>query len=48
MPNAYLSFIDRCGHAPMIEHPEVFNNLMLDFLFKTIGRPDPVASNFVG
>jgi pimeloyl-ACP methyl ester carboxylesterase len=32
MPNARLHFIDECGHAPMIEHPEAFNNLTLDFL----------------
>lgn len=48
LPNAYLSFIDRCGHAPMIEHPDLFNSLMLDFLFETIGRPDPVPSNGIG
>lgn len=32
MPNATLYFIERCGHAPMIERPEEFNRLMLDFL----------------
>lgn len=32
MPNARLCFIDKCGHAPMIEHPSTFNDLMLDFL----------------
>lgn len=32
MPNAHLHFIDECGHAPMIEHPETFNELTLDFL----------------
>ncbi len=32
MPNATLHFIERCGHAPMIERPEEFNRLMLDFL----------------
>ena len=32
MPNARLKFIDKCGHAPMIEHPETFNALTLDFL----------------
>jgi pimeloyl-ACP methyl ester carboxylesterase len=32
MPNARLHFIDECGHAPMIEHPEKFNALTLDFL----------------
>jgi pimeloyl-ACP methyl ester carboxylesterase len=32
MPNARLHFIDKCGHAPMIEQPETFNELTLDFL----------------
>lgn len=31
MPNARLEFIDECGHAPMIEHPSTFNELMLEF-----------------
>jgi pimeloyl-ACP methyl ester carboxylesterase len=32
MPNARLHFIDECGHAPMIEQPETFNQLTLEFL----------------
>jgi pimeloyl-ACP methyl ester carboxylesterase len=32
MPNARLEFIDKCGHAPMIEHPDTFNKLTLEFL----------------
>lgn len=32
LANAELHFIDRCGHAPMIEHPDTFNRLTLDFL----------------
>lgn len=32
-----LHFIDECGHAPMIEHPEQFNRIMLRFLRETIG-----------
>ncbi|MFB6230842.1 MAG: alpha/beta fold hydrolase [Salinibacter sp.] len=32
MPNARLEFIDECGHAPMIEHPDTFNELTLKFL----------------
>jgi pimeloyl-ACP methyl ester carboxylesterase len=27
-----LRFIDRCGHAPMMEHPEKFNKLLTRFL----------------
>lgn len=32
IPDAELHFLDRCGHAPMIEHPAEFNRIMLDFL----------------
>lgn len=39
LPHAELSFIDECGHAPMIEHPQEFNNITLDFLRRTIGTP---------
>jgi pimeloyl-ACP methyl ester carboxylesterase len=34
LPAAELHFIDECGHAPMIEHPARFNELMLAFLEK--------------
>jgi len=32
IPNSKLKFIDRCGHAAMMEHPEKFNELVEDFL----------------
>jgi pimeloyl-ACP methyl ester carboxylesterase len=32
IPNSKLRFIDRCGHAPMMEHPEIFNKYVDDFL----------------
>ena len=32
MQNARLEFIDRCGHAPMIEQPGQFGSLLLDFV----------------
>ncbi len=32
LPNAELHFIDKCGHAPMIEHPQEFNEIMLGWL----------------
>lgn len=32
MPNAELVIFDRCGHLPMIEHPERFNKTVQDFL----------------
>ena len=30
-----LYFIDKCGHAPMMEHPEKFNSILEKFLSKT-------------
>jgi len=30
--NTKLVFIDKCGHAPMMEHPETFNRYLEDFL----------------
>ncbi len=32
--NAELHFIDKCGHAPMMERPEEFISIMQDFLKK--------------
>lgn len=32
IPNSVLRFIDKCCHAPMMEHPEKFNELTADFL----------------
>lgn len=32
IPNSTLKFIDRCSHAPMMEHPETFNELVEEFL----------------
>jgi len=34
IPNTELRFIDRCGHAPMMEHPATFNQLFENFLEK--------------
>lgn len=34
LPNSELHFIDRCCHAPMMENPERFNNLLLTWLDK--------------
>lgn len=39
LPRARLHFIERCGHAPMIERPEQFNTITLRFLRKTLGTP---------
>jgi pimeloyl-ACP methyl ester carboxylesterase len=32
IPNSILRFIDKCGHAPMMEHPEKFNSIFSEFL----------------
>lgn len=32
IPNSELRFIDKCGHAPMMEHPEKFNHLLTKFM----------------
>ncbi|HEY0651585.1 MAG TPA: alpha/beta hydrolase [Chryseosolibacter sp.] len=32
IPNSDLKFIDKCCHAPMMEHPEKFNELVEEFL----------------
>lgn len=32
IPNSKLRFIDKCCHAPMMEHPEKFNELVEEFL----------------
>jgi pimeloyl-ACP methyl ester carboxylesterase len=32
LPNSKLRFIDRCGHAAMMEQPERFNQLLEEFL----------------
>ena len=34
IPNSELHFIDKCGHAPMMEVPGEFNVLLEDFLKK--------------
>lgn len=34
IPNSELHFIDRCGHAPMMERPQEFNALLDNFLKK--------------
>jgi pimeloyl-ACP methyl ester carboxylesterase len=35
IPNSELHFIDKCCHAPMMEHPEKFNEIVEDFLIKS-------------
>jgi pimeloyl-ACP methyl ester carboxylesterase len=35
LPNSELVWIDKCGHAPMMEQPEEFNRALEGFLKKT-------------
>ena len=42
IPNSELHFIDKCGHAPMMEQPEEFN-VILDKFLKKLGQPATVA-----
>lgn len=35
MPHTRLRFIDQCGHAPMMEHPSIFNHYLSSFLEST-------------
>jgi len=32
LPDSELRWIDKCGHAPMMEHPQEFNRLLKEFL----------------
>lgn len=32
IPNAVLRIVEKCGHAPMMERPDIFNDLLGDFL----------------
>ena len=34
LPDSELFWIDHCGHAPMMEHPEEFNSILKGFLEK--------------
>lgn len=45
MPDAQLHFIDQCGHAPMIEHPNQFNELTVDFLEEQFGPAELTPSS---
>jgi pimeloyl-ACP methyl ester carboxylesterase len=34
LPDSELYWIDQCGHAPMMEHPETFNKILEEWLNK--------------
>jgi 2-hydroxy-6-oxonona-2,4-dienedioate hydrolase len=42
IPNSELYFIDKCGHAPMMEVPDEFNRILDKFLTK-LSKPAAVA-----
>ena len=42
IPNSELHFIDKCGHAPMMEVPDEFNKVLGAFLIK---QRTPAATN---
>jgi len=37
--NSELYFIDKCCHAPMMEHPHEFNVILESFLEKDVSVP---------
>ena len=39
LPHAELNFIPRCGHAPMMERPHEFNQIVEQFLQRLFGQP---------
>lgn len=43
LPESELYFIDKCGHAPMMEVPEEFNRILKNFLLK-VSQPQLIAS----
>jgi pimeloyl-ACP methyl ester carboxylesterase len=44
IPNSELYFIDKCGHAPMMEVPNEFNEILGKFLAKLKHTPTTIAS----
>jgi 2-hydroxy-6-oxonona-2,4-dienedioate hydrolase len=42
MPNSELYFIDKCGHAPMMEVPDEFNAILHKFL-KKLNEPATIS-----
>ncbi len=36
LPNSELNWVDKCGHAPMMEHPQEFNEYLKRFLDRVL------------
>jgi pimeloyl-ACP methyl ester carboxylesterase len=43
MPDARCVVLDACGHLPSMEHPDRFNELVLDFLRPTQTSSTPMS-----
>ncbi|MDE3253777.1 MAG: alpha/beta hydrolase [Bacteroidota bacterium] len=43
IPNSELHFVDKCGHAPMMEVPDEFNRILEGFLTKLTLQPASLA-----
>ena len=41
LPDARLRWIDKCGHAPMMEHPQKFALFLNEFLFELPNKSKP-------
>lgn len=48
MPNAQLKWIDKCGHAPMMERPEQFVGYLKNFLseLNQNAKPNSESSSY--
>jgi 2-hydroxy-6-oxonona-2,4-dienedioate hydrolase len=43
IPNSELHFVDKCGHAPMMEVPNEFN-IILDAFLQKLARPETTSA----
>lgn len=43
LPDSELFWIDKCGHAPMMEHPEEFNRILSKWLTDKFQFTEPVS-----
>jgi 2-hydroxy-6-oxonona-2,4-dienedioate hydrolase len=41
LPDSRLCFLPRCGHAPMLEQPDAFNEIVAEWLVETRARRAP-------
>lgn len=46
LPDAELHWIDKCGHAPMMEHPKKFASLLKDFLIRLENNANSQTSHY--